>query len=36
LAQCERNRLTLPQAMLRCPEVWASAGHNARAAEEAR
>ncbi|HXA23402.1 MAG TPA: lytic transglycosylase domain-containing protein [Acetobacteraceae bacterium] len=36
LAQCERNRLTVPQAMLRCAEAWANAGDNARAAEEAR
>jgi soluble lytic murein transglycosylase len=36
LAQCERNRLTLPQAMLRCAEVQANGGNNAKAAEEAR
>jgi soluble lytic murein transglycosylase len=36
LAQCERNSLTLPQAMLRCAEAQANAGNNAQAAEEAR
>src|SRR5215469_2463835 len=36
LAQCDRNRLTVPQAMLRCAEARADAGDNARAAEEAR
>src|SRR6266536_3459224 len=36
LAQCERNKLTLPQAMLRCAEAQANAGHNGEAAEEAR
>ncbi len=36
LSQCERNKLTLPQAMLRCAEAEANAGHNAEAAEEAR
>jgi soluble lytic murein transglycosylase len=36
LVQCERNSLTLPQAMLRCAEAQANAGNNAQAAEEAR
>ena len=36
LAQCDRNRLTVPPAMLRCAEVRADAGDNVRAAEEAR
>jgi soluble lytic murein transglycosylase len=36
LAQCERNKLTLAQTMLRCAEVEATAGHNAEAADEAR
>ena len=36
LAQCERNQLILPQAMLRCAEAEAIAGHNDAAAEEAR
>src|SRR5271157_194369 len=29
VAQCERNSLTLPQAMLRCAEAEANAGRNA-------
>jgi soluble lytic murein transglycosylase len=36
LAQCERNQLTLPQAMLRCAEAQATGGHNAEAADQAR
>jgi soluble lytic murein transglycosylase len=36
LAQCERNTLTVPQAMLRCAEAQANAGNNAQAAGEAR
>src|SRR6185312_9269070 len=36
LAQCERNQLILPQAMLRCADAEAIAGHNEAAAEEAR
>jgi soluble lytic murein transglycosylase len=36
LAQCARNRLTVPQAMLRCAEAQANAGQNAEAAEKAR
>jgi soluble lytic murein transglycosylase len=42
LAQCdrnglgERNRLTLPQTMLRCAEARANAGDNAQAADDAR
>ena len=36
LAQCERNQLILPQAMLRCAEAQAIAGHNEAAAEQAR
>ena len=36
LAQCARNTLTLPQAMLRCAELQADAGNNAEAADEAR
>ena len=35
-ALCDRNKLTLPQAMLRCAEVYATAGRNADAADEAR
>src|SRR5262249_32916998 len=36
LAQCERNKLTLPQTMLHCAEAQANAGHNVEAAELAR
>src|SRR5215472_11224250 len=36
LAQCDRNKLTLPQAMLHCAEALANAGRNAQAAEQAR
>ena len=36
LAQCARDKLTLPQAILRCAEADANAGHNNEAAEEAR
>jgi soluble lytic murein transglycosylase len=36
LAQCDRNKLTLPQTMLHCAEALANAGRNAEAAEEAR
>ncbi len=36
LAQCVRNTLTLPQAMLRCAEADANAGNNTEAAEYAR
>ena len=36
LAQCGRNQLTLPQAMLRCAEAQANGGNNAEAAEQAR
>ena len=36
LAQCERNKLTLPQAMLHCAEVDANAGRTGDANEEAR
>jgi soluble lytic murein transglycosylase len=36
LAQCARNTLTLPQAMLRCAEADANAGNNTEAAEYAR
>ncbi len=35
LAQCERNQLILPQAMLRCADAEAIAGHHDAAAEEA-
>src|SRR6266480_1585396 len=36
LAQCESNKLTLPQTMLRCAEAQANAGHTGEAAEQAR
>lgn len=36
LAQCARNKLTLPQAMVHCAEALADAGRHAEAAEEAR
>jgi len=36
LAQCQRNPLTLPRAMLRCADAAANAGQNAEAADEAR
>lgn len=36
LAQCERNKLTLPAALLHCAEALANAGRNADAAEDAR
>jgi soluble lytic murein transglycosylase len=36
LAQCARNTLTLPQAMLRCAEAQATAGNGTEAAEQAR
>ena len=36
LAQCDRNALTLPQAMLHCAEALANAGRNAEAQDEAR
>ena len=36
LVQCQRTRLTLPRAMLRCAEAEANAGHNAEAADAAR
>jgi soluble lytic murein transglycosylase len=36
LAQCDRNRLTLPQTMLHCAEALADAGRNAEAQEAAR
>ena len=36
LAQCDRNSLTVPQAMLRCAEVDATAGRNADANDHAR
>jgi soluble lytic murein transglycosylase len=36
LAQCERNRLTLAQTMLRCAEAESNAGHNSEANDEAR
>ena len=36
LAQCERNQLILPQAMLRCADAEAIAGNKEAAAEEAR
>ena len=36
LAQCERNQLILPQAMLRCADAEAIAGRHDSAAEEAR
>ena len=36
LAQCDRNKLTVPQTMLHCAEALANAGRNAEAAEAAR
>jgi soluble lytic murein transglycosylase len=36
MAQCERNKLALAQAMLRCAEAESNAGHNGEAADEAR
>ncbi len=36
LAQCQRTRLTLPQAMLRCADAEQNAGQTAAAADEAR
>ena len=36
LAQCDRNKLTLPQAMLHCAEARADAGRDADAKQEAR
>ena len=36
LAQCDRNKLTLPQAMLHCAEAAANAGRTGEANEEAR
>jgi len=35
LAQCDRNKLTVPQTMLHCAEALANAGRNAEAAEAA-
>jgi len=36
LAQCERNKLTLAQTMLRCAEAEATAGHTTEANDAAR
>jgi peptidoglycan lytic transglycosylase len=36
LAQCDRNKLTLPAALLHCAEALADAGRHAEAAEDAR
>jgi soluble lytic murein transglycosylase len=36
LAQCDRNKLAVPQTMLHCAEALANAGRNAEAAEAAR
>jgi soluble lytic murein transglycosylase len=36
LAQCDRNRLTLPAALVHCAEALANAGRHAEAAEDAR
>jgi soluble lytic murein transglycosylase len=36
LAQCERNKLTLAQTMLRCAEAESNTGHNSEANDEAR
>jgi soluble lytic murein transglycosylase len=36
LAQCERDKLTLPQAVLHCAEAEANAGRTAEAASDAR
>jgi soluble lytic murein transglycosylase len=36
LAQCDRNKLTVPQTMLHCAEALANAGRNTEAAEAAR
>ena len=36
LAQCERDKLTLPRAVLHCAEAEANAGHTAQADSDAR
>jgi soluble lytic murein transglycosylase len=36
LAQCDRNKLTLPATLLHCAEALANAGRHAEAAEDAR